>query len=397
MDIKQLAEKYENWIIGRRRWYHAHPELTRYEEKTTAALLADMREMGITDIQPFKEGWHGFIAAIKGRGPGGTVMLRADIDALPVKEETGLPFASENEGKMHACGHDAHMAMLLGAAKILRDIRDEFPGTVKLLFQPAEEWGLGAPEVMRQGGLEGVDALYGVHVWSSLPALAFNFESGDRMAGAGKGSIVIKGAGAHGSAPHLGHDAIVAASAVVMGIQTIVSRMRDPLKPLVVGVGTIEGGEGYNIIPSRVEMSLTIRFYDETLGRAVGEMIRDVAERTAKAYGCEAEVSYHFGVKPLKNSAANLVRIAQDAVTKLYGEESLLPMEKLTSSEDFANYGEKVPYVFGFVGVQSPDVPGSEQNNHNKCFTVDERILSRGAAVAAQFARDYLKESGVEK
>ncbi|MDR1834990.1 MAG: amidohydrolase [Fusobacteriaceae bacterium] len=397
MDIKNAAEKYNDWIISRRRWYHAHPELTQYEKETTAELLKDIREIGITDIKPFGNGWYGFIAFIHGGKPGKTVMLRADIDALPVREETGLPFASENGGKMHACGHDAHMAMLLGAAKILWDIREELTGTVALLFQPAEEWGLGAPEVMRQGGLQGVDALYGVHVWSSLPALAFNFESGDRMAGAGKGSIVIKGAGAHGSAPHLGHDAIVAASAVVMGIQAIVSRMRDPLKPLVVGVGTIQGGEGYNIIPSRVEMSLTIRFYDEALGRAVGEMIRDVAERTAKAYGCEAEVSYYFGVKPLKNSAENLVRIARDAVSKLYGDECLLPMEKLTSSEDFANYGEKVPYVFGFVGVQSPDIPGSEQNNHNKCFTVDERILSRGAAVAAQFAQDYLMESGVEK
>ncbi|MDR3259036.1 MAG: amidohydrolase [Fusobacteriaceae bacterium] len=397
MNIKKSAEKYEDYIIERRRYYHQYPEITLEEKDTTEALIKDLHEMGITDIKRFEKGWYGFVATITGGKPGKTVMLRSDIDALPVKEETNLPFSSKNIGKMHACGHDAHMAMLLGAAKILQEIKEDISGTVKLMFQPAEEWGIGAPEAISQGFLIGVDAIYGTHVWADIPTGTFNFENGDRMAGAGIGKLTVKGVGAHGSAPHLGHDAIVAASAIVMAIQSIVSRMNNPLKPLVVGVGTIHGGLGYNIIPSNVEMDLTIRYYDVEIGNNIERIIRKVAENMAKAYGCQAIFEYGHRIEPVSNQDESLIAIAQNAVKKLYGEDALVPMTKLTSSEDYAFFMGKVPGIFGFAGIKSADVPGSEKNNHNQCFTVDERMLSKGAAVAAQFAYDYLKDNTMQK
>ena len=242
MDIRALAEQYSDYIVERRRYYHQHPELSLKEWETTKALIEDVKAMGITDIQTFED-YPGFVATLDTGRPGRTVMLRADIDALPVKEQTGLPFASCNEGVMHACGHDNHMAMLLGAMKILVDVKDEIKGgKIKFIFQSAEEIGYGSRYYVEHGVLDGVDAIFGMHIWGTVDAPLLGLAAGNRMASMDNFNIRVKGLQSHGSAPQDGHDAIVAASAIVLALQTFVSRVNNPTNPLVLSVGKFHGG-----------------------------------------------------------------------------------------------------------------------------------------------------------
>ncbi|MDR1831377.1 MAG: amidohydrolase [Fusobacteriaceae bacterium] len=389
-DIGKLAGVAKDYIIERRRWYHSHPELSFKEEKTTEAIISDLKALGITEITPMTGGWYGCVGVIEGRKEGPTVLLRADIDALPVTEESGLPYASQNPGVMHACGHDTHIAMLLGAAKILQSVRAELPGRVKLLFQPAEEFVSGAKEVIRQGFLDDVNACYGVHINSVLPSGAFDFCEGERMAAGDGLKITVEGMSAHGSAPHLGHDAIVAAGAIIGGVQAVVSRFNNPLSPLVVTLGTIHGGQRANIIPQKVVMEGTVRYFDRNLMTKVIDEIKQVTENMAAAYGCAGSVEYRHGVDPLSNTDKRLVELARGAVTKLFGKDKLIDLEKNTGGEDFSFYMDKVPGVFGNVGARSDAIPESALSLHHEKFSPDEEALAKGAAVAAQFAVDYL-------
>ncbi|MDR3260165.1 MAG: amidohydrolase [Fusobacteriaceae bacterium] len=391
MFIKEISEKNRNYTIERRRFYHSYPELTLQEVETAKSIIKDLNELGIESTS-LENGYYGCVGIIRGGKPGKTVALRADIDGLPVKEETGLDFTSKNEGKMHACGHDAHIAMLLGAAKVLNEIKDKLCGNVKLIFQPAEELAVGAKEVIRQGFLDDVNACYGIHIWSNIDAPKINMEYGERMGSLDLCTITINGYGAHGSAPHLGKDAIVAASAVLMGIQSIVSRVNNPLNPLVITIGKVDGGKMYNILADKVVMDVGVRVFNKKLRMEVEGYMRHVIENVSKAYGCEGILEYNYVTGSVINSEKHLVDIARNAVIKLYGEDALISMEKVTGAEDFSFYQEKVPGVYGFIGARSEEVPGSEFNNHHECFTVDERSLERGVAVAAQFAYDFLNE-----
>ena len=214
MDIKTLAEQYNDYIIDRRRYYHTCPELSGEEKNTRAHLKEDLEALGITDIHEM-ETCYGLTATIHGGKPGKTVALRADIDALPVKEETGLPFASHNEGKMHACGHDNHMAMLLGAAKLLQEHREELQGDVRLIFQPAEEHVIGSKAMIAEGALDGVDAIFGQHVWGTLDIPYIYVTAGPRMAYSGRFTVDVIGTSSHAATPHLGADAITGAAAII--------------------------------------------------------------------------------------------------------------------------------------------------------------------------------------
>ena len=341
MDIKSLAEQYNDYIIDRRRYYHTCPELSGEEKNTRAHLKEDLEALGITDIHEL-ETCYGLTATIHGGKPGKTVALRADIDALPVKEETGLPFASHNEGKMHACGHDNHMAMLLGAAKILNEVKDELSGDVRLVFQPAEETAVGALRMMEEHALDGVDA-------------------------------------------------VMVASAILQSIQQLVSRMNDPLNPLVITVGKVTAGNRWNVLAGHATLEGTVRTF--LTGTQVEDALRKVAECTAAAFGAKATLSYQYMTEPVINSDEQLNRIAQTAVTKLYGKESLITPAPLMGSEDFSWFGKDgIPYIYGFVASHNKDWDHMYGNHHEK-YDVDETILHRGAAVAAQFAADYLAET----
>ena len=394
MDIKQLAEKYDGYIIEQRRYFHAHPELSFEEVETTKAIGERLAEMGIP-VTTFPD-YNGLVGHIKGSKPGKTVMLRADIDALPSIESTGLPFCSQNEGKMHACGHDAHISMLLGAAKILNDMKDSLCGDVELLFQAAEESCYGAQWYVDNGVLDNVDAIFGMHIWGTLEAPLMSLEAGGRMASCDNFKITVEGTSAHGAAPHMGNDAIVAAASVIMNLQTLVSRVNDPLNTLVVSIGTVKGGQRFNIIGSHVEMEGTIRTYGREFRTTIKDRIEKIIGNTAEALGCKATLDFYPYLGPLINDHDDLTRIAQNAAVKLYGEEALTTMPKLTGSEDFSMLADKVPGFYGFIGAINRE-KGIIYSNHNDKFTVDEDALHRGAALYAQFAVDFLAEKANEK
>ena len=389
MDIKKLAEKYDDYIIEQRRYFHQNPELSFEEKETTQALKKQLEDMGI-EVTTFDD-YYGLVGMIRGgKKSGKTIMLRADIDALPIEEHADVPFASKN-GKMHACGHDCHMAMLLGAVKILNEIKDELDGDVKILFQSAEESCYGAKYYVEKGILDDVDAVFGMHIWGTLDAPYFNLEAGGRMASCDNFKITVEGTSAHGSAPHLGHDAIVAAASMIMNLQTFVSRMNDPLNTLVLSIGTFKGGQRFNIIPNHVEMEGTIRTYSRELRKKMEANIRAIIENVANIFGCKVKLEYDAFPNPVINEHKDLNILAHDAAVKLYGEESLTTMPKLTGSEDFAYFMDKVPGFFGFLGCANKEI-GACYSNHNDKFKVDETVLHRGSALYAQFAVDFLAE-----
>ncbi len=393
MKIKALAEAYAPYIVERRRFYHACPELSGEEKETTAKIKADLEALGITDIHEMKD-VYGLYADLHGAKPGKVVALRADIDALSVHEESGLPFASTADGKMHACGHDNHIAMQLGAAKILQEMREELCGTVRLVFQPAEEVATGARAMLRAGVMDGVSAVYGVHVWGSFDAPYIDFSAGNRMACCHGFQIEVEGCSAHASAPHEGIDAVMVSCSIVDALQKVVSRLNDPLNPLVITVGKVTAGNRWNVLAGHARLEGTVRTF--ATGTKVEDEMRRVIESTAAAFGAKATLSYQYMTQPVINSDPRLNRIAQNAVVGLYGPEALGTLPTMMGSEDFSVLGENgTPYIYGFVGSRNPE-KGCIYGNHHEKYNVDEDILHRGAAVAAQFAMDFLAETAAE-
>ena len=391
MDIKALAEKYDSYIVERRRYFHAHPELSFKEWETTKTLIEDVKALGY-EVQDFMPDHPGLVATLDTGRPGRTLMLRADIDALPIQEKTGLPFASQNDGVMHACGHDNHMAMLLGAAKILAECKDEIKGgKIKLLLQSGEEFGYGSKYYIEHGVLDGVDAIFGLHVWGTLDSPYISVEAGKRMASMDNFTIKIKGKASHGSAPQDGHDAIVAASAVVMALQTFVSRVNNPNNPLVISVGKFHGGAMYNIICDDVELVGTIRTFSRELRSSLEDEFHRIIDNTAAAYGCTAELKMDHMLPAVINEDPELNAIAHDAAVKLYGTEGIKEMPALMGSEDYSLFMEKVPGFFAFIGSRNVET-GNVYTNHNERYSSDEAVIHRGSAFTAQFAFDYLNK-----
>lgn len=387
MDYVAQALQNEDHILRLRRHFHQNPELSLEEQQTTEDIASALTALGI----PVKryENHTGLVADITGGKPGGCVLLRADIDALPIPEDTGLPYASQN-GNMHACGHDCHIAMLLGAAKLLQENRDELRGKVRLLFQSAEETYVGAKYAIEQGCLEGVDAAFGIHIWSLLDAPLISIESGPRMAACENFDITIHGTAAHGSSPHLGCDAVAAAAAGIMQLQGYVARRHNAASPLVVSIGTIHGGERRNIVADTVTLSGTARCFDNDLRARLHEDILALFNAAAAPYGCTAEWKHLPSCeRAVINEDETLVQIGQAAARKLFGETALCRFPALMASEDFARYGEHVPSLFCFLGGGNPQL-GAIHPHHNEHFCIDESVLSRGAALYAQFATDFL-------
>lgn len=389
MDIKALAYGEKEYITALRRHFHAHPELGRHEVETTKRITEELEKMGI-EVMTFSD-ITGCIGVIRGGHDGGTVALRADIDALPIQEaDLTKEYASQNAGVMHACGHDCHISMLLGAAKMLMETKDELQGNVKLIFQAAEETCHGAEYYVEAGILDGVDAIMGQHVWATLEEPYINVQAGPRMASVDNFVIKVDGVSAHGTQPHLGVDALLAAAAIVSNIQSFVSRTNDPLNPLVVNIGEMHAGQRYNIIANHAELFGTTRTYNAEFRMKIEEGLRRIAENTAKAFGATATVEYDYYANSLYNDDEELNKIAHDAAVKLYGEACLKELPQMMGSEDFAFFADKIPAVFGFLGTRNEEL-GMTVGNHNDRYTVHEPVLQRGAALYAQFAADYLE------
>ena len=393
MDFKEQAEKISSYIIEKRRWIHSHAELSFNEKETTAYIAGELERMGI-EVRLFSD-YYGVIGIIHGDKQGKTVMLRADIDALPIEEKSGVEFASHNKGVMHACGHDCHSSMLLGAARMLAGNRKELCGTVKILFQSAEESCHGANYYIEKGHLDDVDALLGIHVWASMEAGAINIEDGYRMASCDNFKITVEGSSVHGSTPHLGKDAIVAASSIIMNLQTFVSRENDPLNPMVVTVGTVRAGKQFNIISDRVEMEGTIRTYGSEMREKVQKELGRIVCHTAEALGCKADFVNTPIEPPVVNNNIEINEIAREAAKTLYGKNILKPMPKVMGSEDMSILMQKVPGVMCFLGYYN-EACGAVYPLHSDHFCVDEEILPKGAALYAQFARDYLQKTAMQ-
>lgn len=386
MNFRQAAEAIEGYVTEQRRWFHRHPELSWEEFKTTDHIQAELENMGYT-VHRF-EGHPGCWAMLDG-GEGKTVALRADIDALPVEEKTGLPFASENPGVMHACGHDCHAAMLLGAAKILMENKAEVKGKVKLFFQSAEETCHGAEYYVKQGILDGVDAIMGQHIWGKMDEPYINFEPGRRMASCDNFTITVDGVSAHATQPELGADALIGAASILMNLQTFVSRNNSPLNPLVVTVGEMHAGTRFNIIANHAEMYGTVRTFEPEFRMSIEAQLKRIIENTAAALGLKAELKYEYYPSAVINDDSLLTEVAQKAAEKLYGPDAMKELPMAMGSEDFAYFADQIPAVFGFLGSRN-EALGYTASNHNDCYTVHEPVLVRGVAMYAQFAVDYL-------
>ena len=389
MDFLKEAEQLETDIIETRRYLHAHPELSFQEEKTTAFLESSLHKIGLVP-QRFPN-YFGVWADIHGAESGKTVLLRADIDALPLQEETGLPYASQTPGVMHACGHDNHAAMLLAAAKMLCRHRQEWSGTVRVLFQAAEESCRGAEYYVRHGLLDHVDAVYGSHVWASLDSPFINIQSGPRMSSCDNFTITIEGKAAHGAMPSDGVDAITAAASVILQVQTIVSRRTDPRDSLTVTIGEISGGTRFNVIADRVVMKGTVRSHSSKVRRQVEQRLRMIVEHTAAAGGASGHLEYEYCPDVLVNDQ-ELTGIARNAAIELFGEDILKDHPAEMGSEDFSYFLEKAPGVYVLLGARNKE-KGIDSPAHHPRFMVDESVLMRGAAMYAQFAFEYLTSS----
>lgn len=383
-NIQKLGEKYKDYMVEMRRYFHENPEPSTEEYNTSAKIKEELDKMGIPYVSAAGTG---VIGTIQGGKPRKTVALRADMDALQVKECTGLPFASKKEGLMHACGHDGHIASLLGAAKILNEIKDEIQGTVKLFFQPAEETAWGAKKMIEEGALEGVDGVFGIHIWADIELGKISVEAGPRMASTDLFRIKVTGKGGHGSLPHQGVDAVVAGSAIVMNLQSIVSREISPLETAVVSVGQIKSGSRFNVIAPEAFMDGTTRaFSAEVRGKFHG-MIDRIAKNTAAAYRAEAVTEYEYLV-PVTINDERCSKIAEEAVRETFGEEALTTFPKITGSEDFSYFSNEREGVLCFVGT------GTENYypHHHPKFSVDERALPVAASMYAAYAVNYLKK-----
>lgn len=331
----------------------------------------------------------GCVGIIRGEQPGRTVMLRADIDALPIQEENDCAFCSQNDGVMHACGHDCHTAMLLAAGKMLVANKNQLHGTVKLLFQMAEEIGTESRHYVEKGCLDDVDAVFGQHVWALMDSGTVNFEDGERMACSDRFTITVTGKIAPADKPQQGSDAVLAAAAVVMALQSLVSRVNNPENTLVVTTGMMNGGSADAVIADKTELVGTVRTFNKEFRKGMPQLIDDIAKKAALTYGCEVSSTYFFGPAPLINEHHDLNEIARRAAVKIMGEGCLSHLDKMTGAEDFSVFMEKTKGVYGFIGVRNL-AKGLNCVHHHPKFAVDEDQLKYGAGIYAQFAYDYL-------
>lgn len=390
MDSKKAAQEILADIINWRRDLHKIPEIGFDLQKTSAYIRDRLDEMGIPYQQVAETG---IVALIEGVEQGPTIALRADMDALPIREETGLPFASTN-GNMHACGHDAHMAILLGAVKILSGISSKLKGNIKLLFQPGEEGYGGAEEMIKAGCLDSpkVDMAFGLHVGQIFPEVAtgqIGICEGPILAAATAFTMKVKGKSTHGALPHLGVDPITTTSEIILALQKIVSREVDPLNPAVLTVGKIEGGEAFNIITSEVNLCGDFRTLYESDRLFITDRMKEMSKAIAEANRAEAEVEILGGYPPTVNDA-EATRIIIDAAAEIIGSENIIQIKKPNmGTEDMSLYLEKVPGAFFVLGTGNPE-KGITYPHHNSRFDLDEDALWVGAAVFVKTILDRL-------
>jgi len=409
-EIDQAAATVQPQVVEWRRWFHQNPELSNREFNTAARIAEILRDMG---LEPQTGIAHtGVIAVIEGGLPGPLVAIRTDIDGLPVEEQTGLPYAStarseyngQDVGVMHACGHDAHMAMVLGAAKILNDMKAELAGSVMLIFQPAEEGPPGGED----GGAsmmldEGIfeermpTAVFGMHVGIGTPGGQFSVKSGPMMAASDSFKITVNGKQTHGARPWDGVDPVVVSSQIVLGLQTIASRQVDvTLAPSIISIGRITGGIRYNVIPDKVEMEGTVRTFDPDMREYIHMAMERTARLIAESAGAEVEFEMYQGPPAVQNNA-ELTSLVMPALERASGMP-VLSIQPQTVAEDFSEYGAVTPAVFVFLGNWPEEMdPATQPTNHSPYFHMHEPYMERGVKAYGHMVVDFLSSQETEK
>jgi amidohydrolase len=382
-DLRREIEEMTGQLVGWRRGFHRHPELAFQERWTSGVVRTFLEECGI-EVTPCAG--TGLRGVLKGAETGRTIALRADMDALPITEEGDTEYRSQVPGVMHACGHDGHMAILMGAARILAKRRASLPGSVVFLFQPSEENPPGgAKRMIDEGALDGVDRVFGLHLWQSLPTGIVGMRAGALMAQPDNFQVVVKGKGGHAALPQLTIDPVLVASHVVVAAQSIASRFLDPLKPVVVSFTMVHGGTSHNIIPDSVTLTGTVRTLDAGVERAAKQRLREVCEETCRVFGASADFTYQEGYPPVVNDAGMVDLVGRVARSE-FGEHCVSTIDPVMGGEDFAYFLQKVPGAFVMLGM------GDNQPypHHNARFDIDERVLPLGVRLMIGVALEMM-------
>ncbi|MFH1686450.1 MAG: M20 family metallopeptidase [bacterium] len=389
-EIKAQAHRVYKAQLDWRRHLHRHPELSYEEHRTTSYLRKQMQDLG-AKIQRINLKT-GLVADLAGHGRGPVVALRSDIDALPIAEQTKLPFASKTAGQMHACGHDMHMATLLGTAAVLSAMKADWSGTVRFIFQPAEEMPPGgALPMIEAGALDEVGMIFGLHVDPRLPTGRISLRDGDTMASVTDFNLVIRGTTGHGARPHDAVDAITTACEVVESLQKIISREVDPLAPAAITFGRIEGGVARNVIADRVQLWGTARALSPKIARRLPAMIKRTARAVGKAHGAEVEMSI-VGDYPVLSNHSGANDVFRNCWRGLFARTPIAETEQVLGGEDFARYLQIVPGAMVRLGIGNPKI-GADKPWHSPMFVADEKALPFGTALLAACCLEYLERS----
>lgn len=384
-NMLEKAKAIEEYIIRLRRELHEYPELSGQEFKTQEKIMKELDALGI----PYKKaGNTSLIATLKGGKSGKTVALRADIDALPIKEESGVEFSSKNPGVMHACGHDTHTAMLLGAAKLLSEMKQDIQGEIRFFFQEAEETFTGAKKIIEAGGMDGVDACFGLHNMPLIDVGYVDITPGYRSAGCDTIYVKFEGVSGHGSSPHLAKDTIHPASIFVSDLQGIATKNVNPQEPIVLSVGKFVGGTKANIVAKYTELDISMRYFNEETRKIVHEAIKRHAKAIADAYELKVEVIIEDSALSLYNDD-ELSKLAEKTCTSVFGENKFVSMPKMMGSEDMSYYFQHAKGVFAWLGSGNKEKDCIYFPHHEK-FKIDEDCLKYGTALYSQFAIDFL-------
>lgn len=388
--IKAISNDIFPRLVNLRRDFHQYPELGFKEFKTSHRVTKELEKLGIRVKRGIATTGVAGVLNVKKKAK--TVALRADMDALPIQEQTDFAYKSKNKGVMHACGHDAHMACVIGAAIILSELKGELNGNVKFIFQPSEESPPGGAKPMIQAGVlknPAVSCIFGLHCDSSIPVGKIGVKEGPFMAQADSFNITIKGVGGHGARPHDGIDAILVAAQAIQALQTIASRKIDPVQPVVISVGKIEGGTKRNIICDKVTLEGTARSLNKEVARRIPVLLKNIISGVVRSAGASFELSYSLGYPVLINNP-QATDLARATIANMFGRQAIFEIKKpLMGAEDFAYYLEKVPGTFLRLGIKNPKKNAIYPWHHPK-FTVDENAIKIGASVLAGVAFDFL-------
>lgn len=389
-NLREYIKELEPQIVAWRRHFHQHPELSFHEEKTPAKIAEILRGLEVDEVRT-GVGGRGVVATLRGGQPGPTVAIRADFDALPIQDQKDVPYKSTVPGVMHACGHDAHTSELLGLATIFAQHRDQIPGTIRFIFQHAEEeLPGGAVSMVEDGAVDGVDAIFGVHLWSMFPVGKAWIGTGPIMANADDFIIDVKGKGGHGAIPQETVDAIVIGSQIVSNLQTIASRNVSPLDSVVVTVGTFNAGDNFNVIADSCRLTGTVRTFLPAVRDRAEQRLIEIAKGAATMLGGSAEVNYTRGYPAVINTEAEAA-VAWEAAIETFGADSVERMEPMMGGEDFSYYLQKVPGAFLFVGAGNPE-KGATWPHHHPRFDIDEKAMVYASELLGRTVLGYLEK-----